>query len=244
MPEHPVAIVTGASRGLGRALAAGLAARGLAGGHRRPRRRRAGRRPRRDLPAEVGSRSPGDVTDPAHRAALVGRRRGPAGSTCSSTTPASSGPSPQPPLADYPLAALREVYEVNVRRAAGADPAGAAVAARRAAAAVVNVSSDAAVEPYPGWGGYGSAKAALDQARRACSRVEEPALRVWRGRPGRPADPDAPGGVPRRGHLATGRCRRRVVPAFLRLLADRPPAAGTGLRLSPAVASCTPPVAA
>ena len=48
---------------------------------------------------------------------------------------------------------------------------------------MVNVSSDAAVDAYPGWGGYGSAKAALDQLT-AVLAAEEPALRVLRVRPG------------------------------------------------------------
>ena len=85
---------------------------------------------------------------------------------------------------------------------------------------LVMVTSDAAVEPYPGWGGYGSAKAAVDQLA-AVLAVEEPAVRCG-GRPGdlrtRMHQEAFPGeDISDRPEPET------VVPAFLRLLADRPP---------------------
>jgi NAD(P)-dependent dehydrogenase (short-subunit alcohol dehydrogenase family) len=86
------------------------------------------------------------------------------------------GPSPQPALGDYPLCELRTVYEVNVlaplRLVQLALPR--LVASR---GQIVNVSSDAAVEPYAGWGGYGSSKAALEQLSRVLA-AEHPELRV------------------------------------------------------------------
>ena len=92
------------------------------------------------------------------------------------------GPSPQPALADYPLDVLEHVYRVNVLAPLRAGPARAARCwppARR----IVNVTSDAAVEPYAGWGGYGSSKAALEQLT-AILAAEHPDLRVYAVDPG------------------------------------------------------------
>ena len=87
------------------------------------------------------------------------------------------GPSPQPALADYPLDTLEHVYRVNVL----APLALIQLAPRRAR--IINVTSDAAVEPYEGWGGYGSAKAALDHLT-AILAVEHPTLRFYAVDPG------------------------------------------------------------
>jgi NAD(P)-dependent dehydrogenase (short-subunit alcohol dehydrogenase family) len=91
------------------------------------------------------------------------------------------GPSPQPSLAHYPLEALRRVYEVNVL----APLALVHLALLRLAvgARIVNLSSDAAVEAYEGWGGYGSSKAALAQIT-AVLGVENPGVRVYAVDPG------------------------------------------------------------
>ena len=62
-------------------------------------------------------------------------------------------------------------------------------------AAILDITSDAAVEPYPGWGGYGSSKAALEQLT-AILAAEEPAAARLQRRPGRHAHADVPGGVP------------------------------------------------
>jgi NAD(P)-dependent dehydrogenase (short-subunit alcohol dehydrogenase family) len=92
------------------------------------------------------------------------------------------GPSPLPALAEFPLDRLREVFEVNVlAQLALTQQALPTLVAR--AGAVVFVTSDAAVEPYPGWGGYGSAKAALEQIGRVLA-VEAPDVRVWVVDPG------------------------------------------------------------
>jgi NAD(P)-dependent dehydrogenase (short-subunit alcohol dehydrogenase family) len=91
------------------------------------------------------------------------------------------GPSPQPPLGAYPLDVLRHVYEVN----AVAPLALVQLALPQLAsdARILNVTSDAAVEPYEGWGGYGSSKAALDQLS-AILAAEHPELRVYSVDPG------------------------------------------------------------
>ena len=91
------------------------------------------------------------------------------------------GPSPLPPLAEYPLDELRRVYEVNVL--APLALVQAALPALGDAAAVIAISSDAAVEAYPGWGGYGTSKAALDHLT-AVLAAEHPQLRIYAVDPG------------------------------------------------------------
>ena len=119
------------------------------------------------------------MTDPAHRSALVEA----AGDSIDLVVNNASllGPSPQPALADYPLDTLREVYEANVI----APLALLQLALPRMAegAAVLDITSDAGVEPYEGWGGYGSSKAALEQLT-AILAAEHPALRVYWVDPG------------------------------------------------------------
>ncbi len=170
------AVVTGASRGLGLALTRALAVRGWrvvvdargAG----PLREEAGTL---DGVAAVA----GDVADPAHREALVEAAGGRIDALVNNAS--QLGPSPQPALAGYPLHELRRVYEVNVV----APLALVQLALPRLApgAAVLNVTSDAAVEPYAGWGGYGSSKAALEQLS-AILAAEHPELRVYTVDPG------------------------------------------------------------
>jgi NAD(P)-dependent dehydrogenase (short-subunit alcohol dehydrogenase family) len=212
------AIITGASRGLGLALAHGLAVQGW-------RLVIDGRDP--DALAEAAAGIPydvtalaGDVTDPAHRAALVAAADRLGGADLLVNNAGILGPSPQPALADYPLDALREVYEVNVVAPLALTQL-ALPSLRERKGAVVNITSDAAVEGYTGWGGYGSAKAAVEQASRVLA-AEEPALRVWWVDPGdlrtRMHQEAFPGeDISDRPEPGT------VVPAFLRLLADRPP---------------------
>jgi NAD(P)-dependent dehydrogenase (short-subunit alcohol dehydrogenase family) len=172
----PTAIVTGASRGLGLALALALATRGW----------RLVVDAREAAPLETAAAGlpevvalSGDVADPAHRRALVEA----AGERIDLLVNNASllGPSPQPALADYPLDVLETVYRVNVF----APLALVQLALPRLAdgARIVNVTSDAAVEPYEGWGGYGSSKAALEQLT-AILAAEHPALRVYAVDPG------------------------------------------------------------
>jgi NAD(P)-dependent dehydrogenase (short-subunit alcohol dehydrogenase family) len=171
-----VGIVTGASRGLGLALARVLVDREWrlvvdARGADALERAVAG------LKGVVAI--PGDVADPAHRRALVevaGERIDLLVSNAGLL-----GPSPQPTLATYPLSELAHVYQVNVF----APLALVQEALPRLApgAAILHISSDAAVEPYEGWGGYGSSKAALEQLT-AILAAEQPKLRVYTVDPG------------------------------------------------------------
>ena len=173
------ALITGASRGLGLALARELA--------RRSWRlvidaRGAGdlEKAREELAAvtEVVA-LPGDVADPEHRRALVAA----AGPRIDLLVNNASvlGPSPQPPLAGYPLDVLEHVYCVNVL--APLALVQAVLPALRPGASVVNVTSDAAVEAYEGWGGYGSSKAALEHVTRTLA-AEHPELRFLAVDPG------------------------------------------------------------
>jgi NAD(P)-dependent dehydrogenase (short-subunit alcohol dehydrogenase family) len=172
----PTAIVTGASRGLGLALSRALAERGW-----RLVIDARGAGPLAAAAAELPDvvSLPGDVGDPGHRRALVEA----AGERIDLLVNNASllGPSPQPALADYPLDVLEAVYRVNVI----APLALIQLALPRLSddARIVNVTSDAAVEPYEGWGGYGSSKAALEQLT-AILAAEHPARRVYAVDPG------------------------------------------------------------
>ncbi len=172
----PVGIVTGASRGLGLSLARALAERGW-------RLVVDARDPGPLDTAWVGTPDvvalPGDVSDPDHRSALVAAAGGSIDLLVNNAS--LLGPSPQPNLADYPLDELRRVYEVDV--VAPLALVQLAVPHLADGARIVNVTSDAAVEAYEGWGGYGSAKAALEQIT-AILAVERPELRVYAVDPG------------------------------------------------------------
>jgi NAD(P)-dependent dehydrogenase (short-subunit alcohol dehydrogenase family) len=179
MPTTPVAIVTGASRGLGLALARELAARGWrlvvdARGADALERARAELARHTGVTALIG-----DVVDPRHRRALVTA----AGDRVDLLVNNAShlGPSPQPPLAEFPLDELERVYAVNVL--APLALAQLALPVMDEGAMILNVTSDAAVEVYEGWGGYGSSKAALEQLTRVLA-VEHPQLRIHAVDPG------------------------------------------------------------
>ena len=167
----PTAIVTGASRGLGLALSRALAERGwrlvIDARDAGPLEAAAA-----GLPDVVAL--PGDVTDPGHRRALVEAAGGEIDLLVNNAS--LLGPSPQPALADYPLDVLEEVYRVNVF-------APLALIQLARARIVLNITSDAAVEPYEGWGGYGSSKAALEQLT-AILAAEHPDRRVYAIDPG------------------------------------------------------------
>ncbi len=169
-------IVTGASRGLGLALTRALVERGW-----RvvvdARDADALSRAWPDAPSDV--LIPGDVADPEHRRRLVEAAGEPIDLLVSNAS--ALGPTPLPALADYPLEELRRVYEVNVL----APLALVQLALPRFAegARVLHVTSDAAIEPYESWGGYGSSKAALAQLT-AILGAENRGLRVYAVDPG------------------------------------------------------------
>jgi NAD(P)-dependent dehydrogenase (short-subunit alcohol dehydrogenase family) len=175
----PTALITGASRGLGLALSRALIrddwklvidARGAA-----------------DLEAvarELGQLGdvtalPGDVSDPVHRRALVDAAGGQIDLLVNNAS--TLGPSPQPPLAHYPPSELQRVFRVNVLAPVALIQL--ALPQMPEGGAIINVTSDAAVEAYEGWGGYGSAKAALEQLG-AVLAAEHPELRVYTVDPG------------------------------------------------------------
>jgi NAD(P)-dependent dehydrogenase (short-subunit alcohol dehydrogenase family) len=172
----PAAIVTGASRGLGLALVCALAER-----HWRlvvdARGAAALERAVAHLAGVVAIA--GDVADPEHRRALVES----AGDHIDLIVNNAGvlGPSPQPPLAAYPQAELARVSDVNVFAPLALIQE--ALPRLAAGAAILDITSDAAVEPYEGWGGYGSSKAALEQLT-AILAAEEPQLRVYSVDPG------------------------------------------------------------
>ena len=180
-PQTPVAIVTGVSRGFGHAVASALVERGwIVVGDAR------GGIGLNDVARHQGSSRnisvPGDVSDPSHRLALINTavETGPLRLLINNAS--RLGPSPQPALADYPADELGAVYATNVfAPLALTQQALPALIAN--AGTVVNVTSDAAVEPYPGWGGYGSSKAALEQIS-AILAAEVPAVAVYVFDPG------------------------------------------------------------
>jgi NAD(P)-dependent dehydrogenase (short-subunit alcohol dehydrogenase family) len=175
------ALITGASRGLGLALARALANEGwtLIIDAR-------GEDALESVRAELSTRTrvvaiPGDVSNPEHRASLADAAREVGGLDALVNNASILGPSPQPALLDYPLDVLEVVYRTNtlsplaLLQMLGND--------LKQDARIINVTSDAAVEPYEGWGGYGSSKAALEQLSNILA-AENPHLRVYRVDPG------------------------------------------------------------
>ena len=170
------AIVTGASRGLGLALTRALVARGWTV----VVDARYGTALERAVAGLDGVVAlAGDVADPEHRRRLVEAAGEPIDLLVNNASVL--GPSPQPALADYPLEALRRVYEINV--VAPLAVVQLALPHLAPGARIVNVTSDAAVEAYETWGGYGSSKAGLAQLT-AVLAVEHPNLRAYAVDPG------------------------------------------------------------
>jgi NAD(P)-dependent dehydrogenase (short-subunit alcohol dehydrogenase family) len=175
------AMITGASRGLGLALARTLAEDGwtLIIDARTEEALESAR-------AELSRYThviaiSGDVTDPEHREDLAEAAREVGGVDALVNNASILGPSPQPDLLDYPLDVIEQVYRNNV-----ISPLALIQALNnelKPQARIINVTSDAAVEPYEGWGGYGSSKAALEQLSNILA-AENPDLRVYRVDPG------------------------------------------------------------
>ena len=180
MSQTRTAIVTGASRGLGLALAGALAQRGwrLVIDARGADDLEAARATLAQSAAEVVAVA-GDVADAGHRGALVeaaGRRIDLLVNNASVL-----GATPLPALADYPLDALEQVLRINT--IAPLALIQLALPRMAADARIVNITSDAAVAGYEGWGGYGASKAALEQLSNVLG-AERPDLRVYAVDPG------------------------------------------------------------
>jgi NAD(P)-dependent dehydrogenase (short-subunit alcohol dehydrogenase family) len=183
MNQQPAraALITGASRGLGLALARRLAQDGWtlvidARGEEDLETARAELAELTRVTSIAGS-----VADPRHRQDLADAARDAGGLDALVNNASILGPSPQPYLLDYPLDALEEVYRTNA-----ISPLAVIQAVRdglKPGARIVNVTSDAAAEPYEGWGGYGSSKAALEQLSKILA-AERPDLRVYSVDPG------------------------------------------------------------
>jgi len=216
----PVGIITGASRGLGLALARDLAAAGwtLVIDARDPK-------PLDAATAELSRSttvvaSAGDVSDTAHRAELVDAAATLGGLDLLVNNASVLGPSPQPRLAEYPIDVLATVYNVNVLAPLALVQRALPLLRRSEAATIVDITSDAGVEAYEGWGGYGSSKAALDQVGNILA-AEEPDVRVYTFDPGdmrtqmhQEAFPDE--------DISDRPEPESVVPALRALLRDRP----------------------
>jgi NAD(P)-dependent dehydrogenase (short-subunit alcohol dehydrogenase family) len=179
---HRVALVTGGSRGLGRALCAALVRDGwhvVADGRDADRLE--------DASARMGGPGTvtvvaGDVADASHRRELVAAIEAAGGLDVVVNNASLLGPSPLPRLADHALDTLAAVYAVNTF-APLALVQDLLPHLLRGGGRIVNISSDAAVEAYEGWGGYGSSKAALDHIT-AVLAVEHPQLSVYAFDPG------------------------------------------------------------
>ncbi|MET8945546.1 SDR family NAD(P)-dependent oxidoreductase [Streptomyces sp. NPDC004542] len=216
----PVGIITGASKGLGRALAEALAARGWdlvldargAGALGAAAQALAGYGTRVEALA-------GDVTEAGHRAELVAAAAGLGGVDLLVSNASALGAEPLVRLEGLPLEGLRRALEVNVVAALGLVQEALPLLRKSAAGTVIAVSSDAAVEAYGTWGGYGASKAALDQLV-AVLGAEEAGLRVWAVDPGDMATDLYAAAVP--GDSDPRPAPAGVVPAFLRLLDERP----------------------
>lgn len=210
----PLALVTGASRGLGLAFATALAARGWAlildARHDRELTSAAG-----NLGAHLIA---GDVTDPRHRAQLVAAVAAHGRLDLLVNNASHLGPG-LIRLGDYPLDQLRRVFEVDVL--APLSLAQALLPALRDGGVLIDVSSDAAVMAYEGWGGYGAAKAALDQLS-AVLTVEEPTVSVYAVDPGDMRTTMHQEAFPGE-DISDRPLPESVVPALLRLLDERPP---------------------
>ena len=219
----PVAVITGASRGFGRALALDLAHDGwdlVIDARNGTALQQAAAELAAAAPGAAIDAIAGDVADAAHRAELVAAANQLGGLDLLVNNASLLGPSPQPTLAEYPLDVLEAVYRVNV-----VAPLGLVQAALPMLIAsqgtIVDVTSDAAVEGYEGWGGYGSSKAALEQLSHVLA-AEQPAIRVYWFDPGDmrtqmhqeafPGDDISDRPLP-----------ETVVPSLRRLLHDSPP---------------------
>lgn len=222
--ERPIAIVTGASRGLGLATAKALVDDGWAviGDAR-------GASDLEQVADSIGdgfTAIPGDVTDPDHREQLIKAAVTTGGLDLLVNNASILGPSPQPYLDSYPLDVFGDVFEVNVMAPTALTQA-ALPLLRHRRGVVVNITSDAGREAYAGWGAYGSSKAALDQMSNILG-AEEPDLVVYRFDPGdmntRMHQEAFPGE-----DISDRPDPENSVPALMALIEGRPPSGAYGV---------------
>jgi NAD(P)-dependent dehydrogenase (short-subunit alcohol dehydrogenase family) len=175
------ALITGASRGLGLALARQLAQNGW-GLVIDARGKKALEAARIELSEKTKVIAiPGDITLEAHRKKLARAADELGGLDALINNASFLGPSPQPSLLEYPLDALEKVYRTNILAPLGLIQT--LHPALKLDACVMNITSDAGVEAYGGWGGYGSSKAALEHLTHIFAE-ENPSLRVYWVDPG------------------------------------------------------------
>jgi NAD(P)-dependent dehydrogenase (short-subunit alcohol dehydrogenase family) len=210
------ALITGASRGLGRALARTLSqdgwrliitARGA----------EALETVAKELPGAVAF--PGDVGDSWHRAGLAAEVEGAGGLDLLVNNASTLGAAPLPRLDGYPLSELQQAFVTNVV-APLALIQSLLPSLRARHGAILNISSDAAVEAYEGWGGYGATKAALDQISHVLA-AEEPELAVWSVDPGEMRTQMLADAMPSEDLSGEPLPEEVAVPALLRLIAER-----------------------
>jgi NAD(P)-dependent dehydrogenase (short-subunit alcohol dehydrogenase family) len=213
-----IGLITGASRGLGLALA-----RELVGRHWRLVID--GRDPTalKEAAATLGGEViaiPGDIADASHRRQLMEAVDRFDDLDLLVNNASSLGPSPLPGLDRYPIEELAQVYRVNAL-APLALIQSLLPNLKAASGTIVNVTSDAAVEPYEGWGGYGSSKAALDQIS-AVLGVEQRSIRVYAFDPGDMRTAMHQDAYPTE-DISDRPEPETVVPALMRLLEKAPP---------------------
>jgi NAD(P)-dependent dehydrogenase (short-subunit alcohol dehydrogenase family) len=215
-----VAVVTGASRGLGRALAEALAKEGyrlVVDGRNEATLREAVA----GLPAGTAVTAlPGDIADAAHRADLWRTADSLGGADLLVNNAGTLGAAPLPAVSEYPLDQLRETFEVNVIAPLALTQL-LLPSLRVRGGAVLCVTSDAAVEAYAGWGGYGAAKAALEQVCNVLA-AEEATVRVWWVDPGDLRTDMHQQAFPGE-DISDRPLPESVTPAFSRLIAERLP---------------------
>ncbi len=183
---RPVALITGASRGLGLEIARLFAQRGMS-----LILTARGEEALSAASDELGRSTdvialPGDVSDRNHTSTLVGRGLERFGAIDILVNNASElGPSPMPELANYPLDDLSRVFAVNVLGPLNLIQLVLPGMRQRDTGTIINVTSDAGVEAYPSWGGYGASKAALEHLSRVlAAELEDTGIRVYVVDPG------------------------------------------------------------
>ncbi|GAB6899517.1 SDR family NAD(P)-dependent oxidoreductase [Kineosporia succinea] len=213
----PVALVTGASSGLGRALAAALAD---AGWDVVVDARGASRLTKALAPYPNVHRHPGDVTDSRHRRELIAACTELGGLDLLVNNAGGLGPSPLPALGEFPLSSLEDLFTVNVVAPLGLIQLALPILAERDGT-IVNITSDAASAVYPGWGGYGATKAALEQIGAVLGAECTGSVRVYSFDPGDLRTPMHQAAFPDE-DISDRPLPESVVPAFVKLLEERP----------------------